>query len=85
MSEILSENPTRRTVDIRECLLPIEKAAIQDSQIEGKLYNVSEYTREVLRQFLRLREYCIKHEMPLYRPKDVTDMIINGEYAKLQP
>ncbi len=47
MSEILSENPTRRTVDIRECLIPIEKAAIQDSQVEGKLYNVSEYTREV--------------------------------------
>lgn len=82
MSEILSENPTRRTVDIRECLIPLEKAAIQDSQVEGKLYNVSEYTREVLRQFIRLREYCITHEMPLYRPEDVTDMIINGDYIK---
>jgi hypothetical protein len=85
MSTVLSENPTRRNVDITDCLHGIEKAAIQDSQVEGKLYQVSEYTREVLRQFLRLREYCIKHEMPLYRPKDVTDMIINGEYAKLQP
>lgn len=82
MSEILSENPVRRNVDITECLYGIEKAAIQDSQVEGKLYNVSEYTREVLRQFLRLRDYCITHDLPLYRPEDVTDMIISGDYIK---
>jgi hypothetical protein len=85
MSEIISENPVRRNVDITECLIGLEKAAIADSQIEGRLYNVAEYTREVLRQFLRLREYCIRHDMPLYRPEDVTNMIINGEYAKLHP
>lgn len=82
MSEILSENPTRRNVDITDCLPGIEKAAIADSQIEGRLYGVAEYTRVVLRQFLRLREYCITHGLPLYRPEDVTDMIITGDFKK---
>lgn len=78
----LVENPTRRNVDISIWLADLEQAAIEDTAVDGKLYNLAEYTREVLAQFCRLRDYCRSNSLPLYRPADITNMIITGEYKE---
>jgi hypothetical protein len=82
MDKIIETPVIRRNIDITEVLSAIEQAAIADSHNEGKLWQVAEYTREVLRQFLRVREYCIANDLPLYSPKDVADMMITGEYKR---
>lgn len=80
MSETITvETPTRRNVDIREYLIPIEKAAIEDAVVSGSLTNVAEYTREILSQFIRIRDYHRTHRLPLLTPAEVADIIISSK------
>jgi hypothetical protein len=72
----------RRNVDIGVYIPLLEKAATEDSYLRGELYTIPEFTREIIDQFLRIRDYCRTHDLPLYRPSDVTDMIITGEYKE---
>lgn len=87
MSEINSietrkEIPVRVMVDVGDLIADIDKSAIEDSVIDGRLYNRTSYIREIISQHLRLRDYCRTWDMPRYRPADVTDMIITGEYKR---
>jgi len=70
----------RRNIPI-ENIIAIEKAATEDSYINGILYTVPEYTREIVKQFLHIREHCRLQGLPLYRPVDVADAIISGDIA----
>ena len=78
MSEtITAETPIRRNVDIREYLIPIEKAAIEDAVVSGSLTNVAEYTREIISQFCRIRDHHRSNGLPLLTPAEVADIIID--------
>lgn len=78
MSETITvETPTRRNVDIREYLIPIEKAAIEDSVISGQITNVAEYTREIISQFCRIRDYHRTQGLPLLTPAHIADKMIS--------
>lgn len=78
MSETITvETPTRRNVDIREYLIPIEKAAIEDAVVSGSLTNVAEYTREILSQFIRIRDYHRAQGLPLLTPAQIAESMIS--------
>lgn len=70
------ETPTRRSVDIREYLPSIERAAIEDAVTTGSLTNVAEFTREILSQFVRIRDYHRCNGLPLLTPAEIADRII---------
>ena len=71
--------PKRNIIDITEVHAGVEKAAIEDSAINGFLYTIPEYTREIVQQFLYIREHCRQNDLPLYRPVDIADAIITGD------
>lgn len=71
--------PLRRNVDIGSHLPDLEKAASEDTYVEGRLYTIPEYTREIISEFLRLRNFQREHDLPLLRPSDISTAIITGD------
>jgi hypothetical protein len=66
-------------VDLGTLVPAIEKAATEDGYVNGILYSFPEYVREILNQFLYIREHCRQEGLPLYRPVDIADAIITGD------
>ena len=78
--ETISEEPALRlNVDIGKLKVAIEKAATEDSYVNEFLYTIPEYTREIIQQFLYIREHCRRNDLPLYRPVDIADALISGD------
>lgn len=71
--------PRRHNVDVGIHVIEIERAAVEDTMANGRLITIPDYTREIIQQFLYIREYCRKNDLPLYRPVDIADAIIAGE------
>jgi hypothetical protein len=78
-TEIIKDEYLRLNVDIGRHKVAIEKAATEDSYTNEVLYTIPEYTREIILQFLYIREYCRQNDLPLYRPVDIADAIISGD------
>lgn len=83
--ETPKEEYLRLNVDIGRHKIAIEKAATEDSYINEFLYTIPEYTREIIYQFLCIREYCRQSGLPLYRPVDIADAIISGDIRITAP
>ena len=78
--ETITEEPALRlNVDIGKLKVAIEKAATEDSFVNEFLYTIPEYTREIIQQFLYIREHCRQNHLPLYRPVDIADALISGD------
>ena len=75
--ETITDIPLRRNVDIGPHLPDLEKAASEDSYIRGSLYTIPEFTREIIGQFVRIRDYHRSHGLPLLTPAEVADNFIN--------
>lgn len=71
MSEISSKPNTRRLVDVSPILPELEIGAIKDSNLEGSLYNLTDYVRDVLSNYLKLKE-----QNPDIKPSDLPRMIL---------
>lgn len=58
MTEISSKPSTtiRRLIDVSPITDQIEAAAINDSKITGNLYSLTEYCREIITNYLQLKE-----------------------------
>ena len=69
----------RHNVDIGMFYASLEKAAIEDSAADGVLYNIPNYTRKIIENFLFIREHCRQSDLPLYRPVDIADALISGD------
>lgn len=78
-SNTIARPDLRRNVDVGIHLMGLEKAAVEDSYTNEFLYTIPEYTREIIQQFLYIREYCRQNSLPLYRPVDIADAIIAGD------
>jgi hypothetical protein len=78
-TETTNDIPLRRNVDIGPHLPDLEKAATEDSFKEGKLYTIPEFVREILEQFVTLRNFQREHDMPLMRPSDITTAFLCGD------
>jgi hypothetical protein len=84
--ETITDEPyVRHNVDIGIHKAAIEKAAVEDSMANGFLYTIPDYTREIIQQFLYIREYCRQNDLPLYRPVDIADAIISGDIIITTP
>ena len=75
--ETTTDIPLRRNVDIGPHLPDLEKAATEDSFKIGFLYTIPEFTREIIGQFVRIRDYHRSHGLPLLTPAEVADNFIN--------
>jgi hypothetical protein len=78
-TDTTTDIPLRRNVDIGPHLADLEKAATEDSFKEGKLYTIPEFVREILEQFVTLRNFQREHDMPLMRPSDITTAFVVGD------
>jgi len=75
--ETTTDIPLRRNVDIGPHLPDLEKAATEDSFKVARLYTIPEFTREIIEQFVRIRDHHRSHGLPLLTPAEVADIIID--------
>ena len=71
--------PLRRNVDIGIFLADLEKAASEDTYYEARLYTIPEYVREIIAQFLKIRNWQRENDMPLLLPEDISAALISGD------
>lgn len=74
----MSPTPTRRNVDLGDLLPYLERAAIEDTTSQTRLYTIPTYIREIISQFLRVRDHQRSHGMPLMTATDIADQIIKS-------
>lgn len=77
--EPTATEPLRRNVDIGIHLVEIERAGVEDTLANKRLLTIPDYTRDIIQQFLYIREYCRQNDLPLWRPVDIADAIISGD------
>jgi hypothetical protein len=45
----------------------------------ARLYTIPEYVREIIAQFLRIRNWQRENDMPLLLPEDIASALISGD------
>jgi len=62
-----------------EVIKPVPEPTYQIYQLHDRLTTIPDYTRDIIQQFLYIREYCRQNDLPLWRPVDIADAIISGD------
>lgn len=78
-SQVTATDPRRHNVDVGIHVVEIERAAVEDTIANDRLTTIPDYTRDIIQQFLYIREYCRRNDLPLWRPVDIADAIISGD------
>ena len=78
-SSQVAQEPKRHNVDVGIHVDAIERAAVEDTLANDRLTTIPDYTRDIIQQFLYIREYCRQNDLPLWRPVDIADAIISGD------
>ena len=55
----------------------IIREAVEDGRTQVKIYNLSSYTRLVLTEFVRARQFCRDHNLHVPTPEEMCNIIIN--------
>lgn len=62
---------TRRMIDVSAILDQLQLAAIDDSKLTGNLYNLTDYCRDIIKNYIKL-----KQQRPNITPADLPKMKI---------
>jgi hypothetical protein len=57
----------------------IIKEAVEDGRTLVKIYNLSSYTRLILSEFVRARQFCRDHNLHIPTPEEMANIIINQQ------
>ncbi|MFZ1751444.1 MAG: hypothetical protein WAU01_14690 [Saprospiraceae bacterium] len=75
-TETPNDKPLRRIVDLGIVSEQLDRAAVEHSYGIGKTVIMSEFSRLVCAEFVRVREHCRDNDLKLYTPQELADMLI---------